>query len=409
MGNRGAVLKSETSAGPGERLWTWKFIVLILINLSNGVAGFMTVPLVASYAMNLGAELTTASTVAGILSLVSLFMCPVAGVLSDRVNRKKLLVVTEIGYAATLALHAFVPNIPGLMVVRGLTGVFFSIANVLTVAYASSYIPRKKMGEGLGYFSLVSPLAQALGPFLGLSLRDSMGYHMAFWGGAVATVIALVCVAVLPYTEEAKGSQKKQHSLHLKDVFALEFLCLMLLTALFSSANGLVSTYLDILAGERAIGNISLFFTVYSVALVISKPFTGKLLDKKGLYIVVIPAVVFAALGMVLVGLAASLGLMLVAAVCKALGQGAGTPSIQAYTVKTLEPARAGVAVSTIQIGQNLGNALAPIGGSFFVESFGYEAMFCGVGAFTLIAGMLLLVWYSKKNRALGSELLEKA
>lgn len=51
----------------------------------------------------------------------------------------------------------------------------------------------------------------------------------------------------------------------------------------------------------------------------------------------------------------------------------------------------------------------APIGGSFFVESFGYEAMFCGVGAFTLIAGMLLLVWYSKKNRALGSELLEKA
>ena len=108
---------------------------------------------------------------------------------------------------------------------------------------------------------------------------------------------------------------------------------------------------------------------------------------------------IFAALGMALVGLASSLGLMLVAAVCKALGQGAGTPSIQAYTVKTLEPARAGVAVSTIQIGQNLGNALAPIGGSFFAESFGYEAMFCGVGLFTLIAGMLLLVWHTRKSQ----------
>ena len=55
-------------------------------------------------------------------------------------------------------------------------------------------------------------------------------------------------------------------------------------------------------------------------------------------------------------------------------------------------------AVSTIQIGQNLGNALAPIGGSFFAESFGYEAMFCGVGLFTLIAGMLLLVWHARKS-----------
>lgn len=396
----GMFLKAKLSAETKEPLWTWKFMVLIVVNLANGVAGFMTVPLVASYAMHLGATLTTASTVSGILSLVSLFMCPLAGVLSDRVNRKKLLIVTEVGYIVTLALHAFVPNIPCLMVVRGLTGVFFSVANVLTVAYASSYIPRERMGEGLGYFSLVTPLSQALGPFLGLSLRDSMGYEMAFIGGAVSTVVALVCVAVLPYTMEKKELSGKKTTLHIRDIFAMEFLCLMLLTALFSSANGLISTYLDILAGERSISNISLFFTVYSVALIISKPLTGKLLDKRGLYIVVVPAVIFAAMGMFLVGLAASLSFMLIAAVCKALGQGAGTPSIQAYTVKTLEPARAGVAVSTIQIGQNLGNALAPIAGSFFVGSFGYEGMFCGVGGLTLVGGLLLLVWYAKKQKA---------
>ena len=41
-------------------LWTWKFIVLILINLTNGAAGQMTFPLVASFALDLGAELTVA-------------------------------------------------------------------------------------------------------------------------------------------------------------------------------------------------------------------------------------------------------------------------------------------------------------------------------------------------------------
>ena len=79
----GMLLKAKLSAETKEPLWTWKFMVLIVVNLANGVAGFMTVPLVASYAMHLGATLTTASTVSGILSLVSLFMCPLAGVLSD--------------------------------------------------------------------------------------------------------------------------------------------------------------------------------------------------------------------------------------------------------------------------------------------------------------------------------------
>ena len=146
------------------------------------------------------------------------------------------------------------------------------------------------MGEGLSYFGLVMPLAQAMGPALGLSLRDGAGYEAAFLGAGLAVVVSLICVIALPYEEKAAAeSGGEKRSLQFRDIFALEFLGLMLLTALFSSANGLVSTYLDILAGERSIANISLFFTIYSVALVISKPLTGKLLDKKGLYFVVVP------------------------------------------------------------------------------------------------------------------------
>lgn len=62
--------------------------MLIAINFGSGVAGYMTVPLVAKYVMTFGADITTASAVSGILSLVAMFMCPVAGVLSDRINKK---------------------------------------------------------------------------------------------------------------------------------------------------------------------------------------------------------------------------------------------------------------------------------------------------------------------------------
>ena len=380
-----------------ERLWTWKFLMLIAINFGSGVAGYMTVPLVAKYVMTFGADITTASAVSGILSLVAMFMCPVAGVLSDRINKKKLLIITEAAYGVCLGLHAFARSLIALLLLRAVTGIFFSLSNVLTIAYASSYIPKSRMGEGLGYFGLVVPLVQAAGPSIGLGLRDSIGYRAVFTGAAIAALAAMICVAVLPYNAPEPSGQKK--TLKFNDIFAVRFIWLMLLTALFSSANGLISTYLDILASERSITNISIFFTVFSVVLIIFKPLTGKLLDSRGMYLVIIPAVVFAALGMFFVGIASSLWVMLIAAVCKALGQGAGTPTIQAHAVKMLDKSHSGVAVSTIQIGQSLGNSIAPVLGSFLVKPFGYTTMFCGFGGIILVAGFLFLILQARREK----------
>ena len=371
--------------------------MLIAINFGSGVAGYMTVPLVAKYVMTFGADITTASAVSGILSLVAMFMCPVAGVLSDRINKKKLLIITEAAYAVCLGLHAFARSLIALLLLRAVTGIFFSLSNVLTIAYASSYIPKSRMGEGLGYFGLVVPLVQAAGPSIGLGLRDSIGYGAVFTGAALAALAAMICVAVLPYNAPEPSGQKK--TLKFNDIFAVRFIWLMLLTALFSSANGLISTYLDILASERSITNISIFFTVFSVVLIIFKPLTGKLLDSRGMYLVIIPAVVFAALGMFFVGIASSLWVMLIAAVCKALGQGAGTPTIQAHAVKMLDKSHSGVAVSTIQIGQSLGNSIAPVLGSFLVKPFGYTTMFCGFGGIILVAGFPFLILQARREK----------
>lgn len=371
--------------------------MLIAINFGSGVAGYMTVPLVAKYVMTFGADITTASAVSGILSLVAMFMCPVAGVLSDRINKKKLLIITEAAYAVCLGLHAFARSLIALLLLRAVTGIFFSLSNVLTIAYASSYIPKSRMGEGLGYFGLVVPLVQAAGPSIGLGLRDSIGYGAVFTGAAIAALAAMICVAVLPYNAPEPSGQKK--TLKFNDIFAVRFIWLMLLTALFSSANGLISTYLDILASERSITNISIFFTVFSVVLIIFKPLTGKLLDSRGMYLVIIPAVVFAALGMFFVGIASSLWVMLIAAVCKALGQGAGTPTIQAHAVKMLDKSHSGVAVSTIQIGQSLGSSIAPVLGSFLVKPFGYTTMFCGFGGIILVAGFLFLILQARREK----------
>ena len=62
-----------------------------------------------------------------------------------------------------------------------------------------------------------------------------------------------------------------------------------------------------------------------------------------------------------------------------------------AFSSSFIPKERSGVASSTIMIGQNVGNAVAPIIGSFFVRSFGYKGMFCGFGGLLAAEGLLLL------------------
>lgn len=383
-----------------DTIWTGRFLLVILLTLFSGAAGQMTYPLVAKFSLTLNPDITLASTIAGLMSLMSLFVCPFAGLLSDRVSRKRILQISSICYGIVLIMHAFVKNIPMLIALRLLVGVFFSINGVTSIAFSTSFIPESRIGEGLGYAALANILAQAVGPAIGLKLVEISGYPATFFCAGLSAFFCCVVITLLPYKEpEKKPSASK--SIKLENLVAVEFIGFMLLAALFSSGNGMITTYLAIIAEERAIPNIALFFTLYSVCMVVLRPFTGRLLDKKGAYFILVPAVLFAALGMVLVGIGYSLSAMLVASVFKALGQGAGVPSLQASVIKKLDKSRAGVATSTIQIGQNIGNALAPMAGSFFVKSFGYEKMFCGFAAFLAVCGLLILyLQYRKEQQA---------
>ncbi len=392
--------------GKDERLWTLPFIMVLVLNFFSSGAGQMSYPLVAKFSLSLGADLKTASTAAGLMSLASLFVCPFAGLLSDRFSRRRILLISFIGYAVCLLAHLLARSIPFLIFLRLATGVFFSICSVTAVAFSTAFIPKKHTGEGLGYASLAMILAQAVGPGLGLSLAERFGYGTCFLIAGLCAVVCLFITTGFPAdtapAPTAEPSQK--HSFRLDSLFAPQLFCFMLLAVLFSSASGMITTYLAILAEERQIAGIGLFFTVYSVCMVIVRPFVGKMFDRKGAYILLFPALAFTAAGMILIGCAMSLTLMLCAAVFKAIGQGAGNPSIQAHAIRMLGRERSGVAVSTVQIGMNIGNAFGPIAGSFFVEAWGYQSMFSGFGVLLFVTGCLL-TWIQlrseKKNEPL--------
>lgn len=104
----------------------------------------------------------------------------------------------------------------------------------------------------------------------------------------------------------------------------------------------------------------SLFFLVYAISVLISRPFTGRLIDKKGANYVMYPAFVLLASGLFLLGNAESSLTFLMAASLIGFGFGNMQSCTQAIAVKITPMHRMGMATSTFFIFLDAGLGFGP-------------------------------------------------
>lgn len=366
-----------------RELWTWKFISVVIINAVNALALYISNPIMTKFLVAKGIDFAYTGYIASLLSWIALFFRPFSGAMSDRMNKKKLLIGSYLSIAVCLLSYTFVDSVRAIIVVRILHGVAFAISGTISMSFATLFIPKEKTAEGISYLGMATLIGSMLGPQMGTKIYESMGISYVFYVSALMCVSCFILLIFMKYEHHIKGPRTKQQY-RLADFFAKELFIDVVLISIFTLGNGIISYYLVDFGESRGIDNISLFFTVYSFTLFLIKPFVGKLQDAKGIKVILYPAFIFYTIGICILAKSYSLTPVLMAAILKALGQGNGTPAIQAESVKRLSYERRGVAISTCFIGQDIGNAVGPIFASSMAGVVGYETMFF------IYAGMLV-------------------
>ena len=125
----------------------------------------------------------------------------------------------------------------------------------------------------------------------------------------------------------------------------------------------LINSFLYIFAEAQGVvgGNIGLFFTIYAMTLLFTRPLVGRLTDKLGTVKVLVPAMCFFGLSFFIISCSDTLWMFYLAAVISAFGYGACTPALQALCMKMVTPDRRGAASCTNYLGTDFGFLLGPI------------------------------------------------
>ena len=371
-------------------------MMVFLMSVISGAASYMVNPILPSFLVSRGAPMEITGIISSLMSLVALFGRPFSGAASDHYNKKYLMILSYILSIGCLCLYSMADSVPMIIFVRILHGVAFSLSGTVSMAFGADFLPLSRLGEGLSYIGIGTVVSTMIGPQLGEFVENRYGMEMIFiWAGAL-NLLCAIGTYLIPYVPRT-AVKKEKFTFRPENFFAKELFMYVFFIAMLSIGNGILLYYLKDYGNSRSISNISLYYTVGSITTVLTKPFTGKWLDRKGIAYTLYPAFIMSAVFAFCFARAKALPLVLFATVLKSIGTGSGSSAIQADSVRKLGLKRSGVASSSCYIGMDLGNILGPAVGAFVISGSGYAALF-DIYAMLLLTCIPIYWLYSKKT-----------
>ncbi|MGH1561786.1 MFS transporter [Mumia sp. DW29H23] len=117
---------------------------------------------------------------------------PIWAKLSDLLNKKLLIQIAIITFVVGSVMAGFSPNVPTLLVARGLQGLAMGGLTALAQAIIGSIIPPRERGRYSGYMGGVMTLATVSGPLVGGVIVDSaLGWRWTFFVCVPFAVLSL--------------------------------------------------------------------------------------------------------------------------------------------------------------------------------------------------------------------------
>lgn len=390
-----------------QKLWTKDFIVVSSVNFLLTLIFYLLMVTIAVYAVDEYAATTSeAGLITGIFIVGTLFGRLYIGRVIDKIGRKKTLIIGLIFFTLTTFLYFLPLGIPFLLANRLVHGMALGMASTATGTIIAQIIPDSRRGEGIGYYSMSATLATAVGPFIGLYMSQVTSFQNIF---AFCLILGVVCLAVglsvrVPKLTEISPAAKKaaaeNKGFQFSNFIEPKALPIAFITLLVSFGYSSVLSFINFYALEiDLVETASFFFMVYAVAVLLSRPFTGRLMDSKGANFVMYPAFVIFAAGLFLLSSVQTGAMLLLAGVLIGLGFGNMQSSTQAIAVKLTEPHRLGLATSTFFIALDAGLGFGPYLLGFLVPVTGYSKLYAILAVVVLAAAILYYFMHGKKEK----------
>ncbi len=173
---------------------------------NTGIAAYTTLfPLVLHDPMGMSAvEAGGFFAFAGLVTAAS--QGGIVGPVVERLGERRTAVSGSVTVALALAILAWAPGVPGIVVSLALLGVGWGLFNPSVLGLLSSQAGEAEQGEVLGVNQSASALSRVVGPVAGGWAFGALGYAVAFYASATFLVVTAVWLVLMLPTAAGRGT-----------------------------------------------------------------------------------------------------------------------------------------------------------------------------------------------------------
>ncbi len=331
-----------------------------------------------------------ASTIPGVLVSYP------AGVLSDILGKRRLLIASLVVFATAPFLYLLVANAWQLMAVRFYHGFATAIfGTVASAAIAERYVADR--AARLSTYSSVTIVGRSVAPFLGGALISLASFDAVYVACAISGVIAFAAGLLL-----REGHDEPTHAARrelpgfwpslasvLKDRGIMQ---VSLVEAAQYLVFGAVEAFLALYASSLGIPawQIGIIFGVQLVSIVFAKPVMGRLSDRVGRTAVIVPGLLVGAASVALLILAKGFVSLTLLSLVFGIGFATVTSSTTALVADLTKDGRFGSSMGVLRTVMDVGQSIGPVLTGFVIGVAGYASAFGVLAAILALATLLL-------------------
>ena len=377
------------------KLWTKNFVLCTFVNFLLMLNYYLLITVMTQYTIETyGAGSGVAGLSASIFVIGTLAARLFAGSRLEQIGHKRLVLIGAVLVFAMSGVYMIVDQIAILFAIRLIHGAAYGLLATALGTVVTETVPESKRGEGIGYYMLSNTLGAAVGPFCAVFFHQHGGYDVIFFVCTFAAVIALISVFLLNFRVYEKtapvceddGKEVPAASRFLaKGALPISIVCALIYFGYSSILSFLMSFAAEIQQETAA----QYFFSVYALAMLVTRPFTGKIFDKKGQWYALMPGMLGFAAGMLVLSRTDSAVLLLIAAAFLGFGVGVTQSAGLAAAVEAVKGKHLALVNSTFYICLDLAVGVGPLLLGYLLRFTGYRGMYLSMAVLSLLCVIL--------------------
>jgi MFS family permease len=340
------------------------------------------------YVAKIGGGNRAVGFVACAMTLAMVLSRPLAGMLLDSYSRRRILIPAQACIICIMVAYRYIHSIPALIVLRAVHGFFWAFSATAVTAIVAEFLPRSRMGEGMGIFTIAIGLSMSAAPAIGFSTVSSSGFPALFKLCAVAVACAMGLSIFLRPSGPVEQKPEKESSKAV--MFLPSALPSGMLIATVAFVSSAIMSFIPFYSVDRGARSAVPFFTLSAMASLIVRPISGKLVDSYPPRAVIFPSMLVLTLSCAALAAAPFRGWMLTAAAAYGLSFGALLGGLQAISLTGADRSHYGSAVATFFLCFDIGNGIGPLFAGLSADFCGYRGTYA---ALTVLACSLAVIY----------------